>query len=299
MVIKILRHNDMRKFLSLMTIAMLAFFTSCDDLNEMPTFSDSNAFVAFNKAALSVNEDGATLSIPVTLASLKGMTTSVTYVVKDGTAKQGVNFTLADATATLSFDADNRTQNIVINIINNPGVFTGDLNFSIELSSEGTVKPSAESVCTVTIKDKDHPLSKFLGEWTATASSEYFGDVEWTVLIEKDPSDVTVLKINSLVYGFTKYGYVMPNNDTRFYGVVNAEKSQIAIPIGQKCVYQYDGNDIFLYGLTAALDVVETGNIIASISDDGKVLTFDLGAYVTDATGGWDVINPGMTWTKK
>lgn len=288
----------MRKILSLIAIAVLVVFASCDK-NEKPEFNDNGAFVSFERSALSVSEDGTLLRIPVTLASIKGISATIAYTVVDGTAKEGVNFTVVDPAKTLAFTADNRTQYIEINIINNPGVFTGDLKFQIQLSDEGTVRPNTEWLCNVTITDKDHPLAAFLGTWTATANSYYSGNVTWTVTLEKDPTDVSVLWIQNVIHGFVKYGYTYPSYDTRFYCIVNDSKDALSIPIGQKCAYKYQNtNDIFLVGLDASLNTVESGRVTGTVSADGRTITFDLGIYVYDATGGWDVLQPVITWTK-
>ncbi|MFP4023162.1 MAG: Calx-beta domain-containing protein [Thiohalospira sp.] len=290
----------MRNIFKFLIIGVFAIIASCDDLNEAPEFSDSDAFVAFEKTTVSVAEDGETLKIPVTLASVSGISESVTYSIIDGTAEEGVNFTIEDESQTLTFDAENRTQHIVVNIIDNPGVYTGDLSFEIQLSDDGVIKPNAQNICEVVIEDLDHPLSKFLGEWKALADSYYFGDeVSWTVTIQKDPEDVTVLWIQNIVYGFPNYGFTYPNYDTRFYGVVNEDKTEVEFPIGQTCAYEYQGEyPITLFGMDADLAIYESGNVKATLSADGKVLTFQNGIYIADDTGGWDAIYPEMTWTK-
>lgn len=290
----------MRKILSLLTASMLLLLSSCE-LNEMPEFDDSNAFVAFENTTMSIDEDGGTINIPVTLASVKGMSAEVSYTLIDGTAEEGINFTPPES-GTLTFDAENRTQYIEVSIIDVPGEFTGDLQFQVQLNDDGTIKPSAENLCVVTIKDLDHPLSQFFGDWTANADSYYFGDgISWDVTIEKDENDVAVLWITDIVYGFPNWGFSYPNVDTRFYATVNEEKTELSFAIGQTCAYQYQGeHDISLNGLTSEMNVIESGSVVATVSEDGNTITFEeLGLYVTDATGYWDGILPGMTWTKK
>lgn len=290
----------MRKILSLLTISLLVFFTACD-LNTAPEFDDNDAFVAFDNAAMSIAEDKGTLKIPVTLASVKGLSASIDFELVDSTAKLGENYNLVNETTTLTFDAQNRTQFIEISIVDNPGVFTGDLRFVVKLSEDGTVKPSVENTCTVTIQDKDHPLSAFFGEWTATAESAYFGDVEWDVTLAKDEDDISVLWVTDIIYGFPRYGFSYPNVDTRFYGVVSDDGSELTFNIGQTCAYKYQGvHEISLNGLTGDGKVVKEGKIVAKVSEDGKTITFEeLGIYVDDATGPWDALFPTITWTKK
>lgn len=284
-------------------IGVLAIFVSCDKLNELPEFNEDNAFVAFNSASVTVKENAGQLKIPVTLASVAGKSASVTYTVVDGTAKQNTNFTLADPTATLNFDAENRTQYIVINITNIANVYTGDLKFQIQLSDEGVVRPNNEWLCNVTINDIDHPLAALLGEWTATATSNYFGAKSWSIKIEKDAKDPAIVWIADIVYGFPNYGFGYPGYDNRYSATVNAAKTEMTINFGQKCAFQYSSGgvnyDIFLYGLSADLKISETGKAIGTISPDNTQITLNTGLYVTDATGYWDGLLPGIKWTKK
>lgn len=272
----------MRKILSILTIGILVVLNSCE-LNELPVFDDNDAFVSFDKSSLSIAENGGTLNIPVTLASTKGMSATVTYTVIDGTAAQGTNFTLADASATLTFDANNRTQNIVINIIDNPGVFTGDLRFTIELSDEGKVKPSAESVCTITIADLDHPLSAILGTWSATGTSYFNGSQTWDMELTKDEDDVTIVWFYPFVAGGSGYP---------IYGVVNEDMTEIKVPVGQEIAAP--GNYGFIelrayYGPDGATEIPDGGFITITIADGQLSILDEIGSYVwsnPDATGG-------------
>jgi hypothetical protein len=278
----------MRKILSLLTIALLVGFASCDKLNEKPVFSDGNAFVAFNNTALSVNETTATLTIPVTLASVSGISTTVEYTVIDGTAVQGENFELVDVTGTLTFDATNRTQNIVVNVTNKPGVFTGDLRFTIQLSDAGTVKPNAENICTVTIVDLDHPLAAILGNWNATGTSYFNGSETWVMSFAKDAKDVSVVWISNFVKG---------GSGVAVYGVVNAEKTQIRIPINQVIATSPTYLMIRLegyYGPTGDVSIPAGGYITAVIAADNSTITIqdEIGSHVYNdaaatSSAGW------------
>lgn len=261
----------MRNILKFLIIGVFAIFVSCDNLNEIPEFSDSDAFVAFDNTTASLNEDGTILTIPVTLASINGMSATITYSIIDSTAKEGVNFTLVDQSKTLSFDAENRTQNIEVNIVNNPGVFTGDLKFLIQLSEDGVVMPSAENICIVTIKDIDHPLASILGSYSAAADS-YFsskGPFAWTISFDKDEEDVTVVWISNLEPYFASVGYIAPENNY-FYGTVNEELTEITIPTGQAMGYE----TAELAGWTTADpdEGAAANNLIIEIQEDGAKL---------------------------
>jgi hypothetical protein len=283
----------MRKILSILTIAIMVVFSSCE-LNEVPLFDDNDAFVAFEKASLSIAENGGTLNIPVTVASVKGVTSIVTYTIIDGTAKQGVNFTLVDGSATLNFDATNRTQYIQINIVNIPGVFTGDLKFEVKLSDDGTVKPSAEDVCTVTIQDNDHPLAAILGTYNVTAQSYWGSTEEFTMTILKDPKDISVVWIGNIA-GI--------GDGPGFYGVVNEAKTQIAIPLGQSSTTNTAGSNgdgkLYLRGYNGTA-IVLSGNMIVDIENGGAKLSFKtIGpALSAGGAGYYEILLPGYACTK-
>jgi len=276
----------MRKILSLMTIAILVVFASCDKLNEIPVFEESNAFVAFDKTALSANESAGTINVPVTLASINGISTSVNYTVTEGTATQGTYFSLADGT--LTFDAENRTQNIVVNIVNQAGLYTGDKKFTITLSADGTVKPSAENVCTITIVDLDHPLAAILGNWNATGISYFNGSETWVMTFTKDAKDVSVVWIDNFVKG---------GSTEKIYGTVNAAQTQIKIPIFQVIATSTSYALIRLegyYGPTGADDILAGGFITCTISADKSTITIldEIGSHVwrdalATSSAGW------------
>lgn len=290
----------MRKILSFLTISLLVFFASCD-MNTIPEFEDSNAFVAFDKSALAVDETGGTLMVPVTLASLKGMAETTSFEIIDGTAKLGVNFTLVNESTSLTFTVEDRTQYIEFNIIDNPGVFTGDLRFEVQLKDDGKVKPNAESSCRVTIVDLDHPLAFILGTYSASAAS-YFSDrgpFEWDTKFEKDAEDVSIVWISNIEPYFASFGYVAPE-ENYFYGVVNEDKTEIAIPTGQAIGYQ----DVEFHGFStpdpdddAAEEVTK---VIILIEDDGNKLVFPNAWGAKRAAGGWfNILYGGLELTKK
>jgi len=253
-------------YLSIVALGVAA--VSCSNLNNNPVFDDANAFVEFGKTTLSVSEDGKSVSIPVTLASLKGLSENVSYEAVDGTAKAGTNFELADGSATLKFDSENRSQNIVINIKDNPGVYTGDLKFTVAIKNAGSLGIGMNSKCTITITDNDHPLASILGAYTATDKSYGKADQSWTLNMSKDPDDVTVVHIDALIKfcaGSSKYDVT---------GTVSEDLKTITIANGQK-TKDYD----------------------ASATDFMSLLTWTDGIYVDTTT---DIVmtqvEPGV-WT--
>lgn len=313
-------------YVILATLALMA--VSCDK-NESPVFDDANAFVAFNNGTVTVSETKKTVSIPVTLVSLAGLETTISYEAEDGTAKAGVNYNLADGAATLTFTKEEPTQNIVVNIIDldavyeaDPadatkqvragGKYTGDLKFTIKFKSTGDVAAGRESSCVVTIEDTDHPLSAILGDWTFNALSSSFSAKSWANVLRKDESDDHKVWFFNLV-GFNS-GWA--GWDISYYGNVSEDLTTITIPLGQDSEYLYSGTTpVTLCAVDHAQDYIyDSGNIYATITYDanGKAtdLKFDLdqtdaGAdagicgYISGAGipgGGW-VYGP-MTATK-
>lgn len=221
----------------------LAVASCSDDFNVAPTFDDNNAFVEIGKTSISVAENGGIISIPVTIASLNGIEENVSYAAVDGTAKEGKDFELVDGTATLKFTAEQRTQNIQVRIIERPGEYTGDLKFTVELKSAGSVDLGVNTVCSIQINDNDHPLASILGTYAAS-SLNYGGAAQsWTLHIEKDPDDVTVVHIDAIAPGCIDYASW---GDWSYTGSVSEDLSTITLGAGQTCEawYQTDA-DVF------------------------------------------------------
>ena len=266
----------MKKIFYLFSIVVLgALLASCNHLNDLPKFDDSNAFAAFTKSSLAIPENGGTLSIPVHVTSLGGVATTVSYEFVNGSATQGVDFEDASGSGTISFAAGESEKNIVVKIIEHPGVFTGDRSFSVKFKSAGDVKIGASNSCNVTINDLDHPLSALFGTYTAKGTSYFSGPVEEEMTFMKDASDVTKVWIDNL---FCNSGW--SGSDTMFYGIVNSEMTLITIPLGQETEYirSSTGKPCLLLGCDDDLNIYDSGNITVAIKDGGKRLEFlDLG----------------------
>lgn len=282
-------------YISLVAVAALA--ASCD-MNKEPVFNDADAFVAFDKAAFTCKESDGSIQIPVTLASVAGISTTVSYAAVDGTAVAGTDFELAEGKGTLTFTADARTQYITVNIIEHPGVYTGDLKFSLEFKSTGDVNSGFDNKCTITILDNDHPLASILNTYKATGKSYFNGEIEWEMTLEKDAKDVAMVWFSQLVGGVSG-----------FYGIVtmtDGQPTSIAIPMGQisavNTTSSGDGN-IYLYGLSNDMNLNDEGNIIVTIKDNGATLEFDNDWGPCANAGGtnsyFDLVYPGIVATKK
>lgn len=276
-------------------LAALALAAVACDKNESPRFDDADAFVAFNKGASTVLETAKTVSIPVTLVSLEGKETTISYEAEDGTAKAGVNYNLADGTATLTFTKDAPTQNIVVNILDpevtydtdgnrTGGKYTGDLKFTLKFKSTGDVAAGYEDSCVVTIEDTDHPLSAILGDWTFNAFKPAGTAVSWANVLRKDETDdhkVWFYNIANLSGGWAGW-------DISYYGNVSEDLKTITIPLGQESEYKYsNGNPVTLFSVDAAFnEIFDSGNIYATIN-------YDAAGHATDLVFDFDQTDAG------
>lgn len=281
-------------------------FASCDK-NEPNVFNDNDAFVAFDAVSVSYNEDYSkdstmTFRIPVTLASVTGLEETVKFEIvapEDSTkaAKAGVNYELVTTTGVLSFNAENRTQ--YIEFLTMPdGEYTGDLKFTVKLLASETLAVGAESECTVTICDIDHPLTFMLGAYTATGENYWNGPTTWTMTFYKDAEDDHKVWIDNL---FEKASWAA--EDTRYYGIVSDDNTTINIPFGQTSEYTYqNGKPITLLGFDGQSGY-DTGSVDVQIIMDGANVTLDFGTewgfwvWIEDA-GNLNIVKPGITAVK-
>lgn len=290
------------KILKNITLGLVALaamgFASCS--NDMPEFNDNDAFVAFTSASASIDENGKELQIPVLLSSLNGKEGTVDFeLTADATApaEEGVNYTVENESKTLTFTKDENTQYIKLKINDLAGKFTGDLRFTVKLANAKGINLGADNTFTVTIVDLDHPLAAILGTYTESAESNFNGAGEWNVTISKDDSDVSKVWISNLFN---------MDNFAKVYGTINADKTEIRIPVGQKMASSSSYPVIQLdsyYGEDGEEDVKDA--VIGAIKTDadGNVtITFDnywfaAAAYSDEAgqtlAGYYELLKPG------
>ena len=268
------------------------------DLNPLPKFNDADAFVAFDVTNVSVNEDAGTVTLPITIASLDARKTTVSYELVDGTAKQGQNFEGADESAVLAFDGTSRTGNIVIKIKNDAGHYTGDLTFSVKLITAAGLELGANSECTITIADLDHPLGAILGTYTASAEDYFAGaTATWTVTLMKDPNDTKVVWVD----GFTSnFSGTYPGKDWRIYGNVSDDLKTITFPCGQSFADKVGTNTAILWLFGGGSSVSQSGNIVFEATETGFASENGCGiGYTTDSgVSLYDLLMPGIVWTR-
>lgn len=298
-----MEENKMKNIFKILAgTAFMTALAACS-LNETPVFDDKDAFVAMDRTSIIVNEDAGTVSIPVTIASVNPMKTSVTYEVVDGSAKKGTDYTLADESAVLLFDGQTRTMNIVINIIEHTGEngYTGDLTFTVNILNAGSsLNLGANSSCSVKISDLDHPLQAILGEYEAIGYN-YFNKAEesWTLTMYKDDNDINVVWVDGIIQGLAGN---YPSYDFRVYGNVSEDKQTISFPCGQALKDAVNGTVVTLWSFNGST-VSSSGAIEAKLEDGTWTIEAGLGiGYTTedDRVSLFGLYNPGtVRWTKK
>lgn len=275
-------------------IAGLIILSSCD--NDYPTFNDVDACVGFSIASYSIGEADGKIEIPVYLASVAGITgtAEIDVDIAHSTAIEGEDFSIVSKE--LSFSTDGRIQNFVVNILDN-NIFTGDKKVVFNIVSS-SVNLAVESVCTLTIIDDEHPLKGILNTYVGKiegSESEY----NMEIVIEKDEGDLAKVWISNLDPYFAAYGYTAADGYNKFYGIVNSEKTEIAIPVGQATGYE----DVKLEGLDGpdpnVAELLAPGSsIIIKIVDNGASLEIPNGFGVANGEGFWEYYKGGAKLLK-
>lgn len=289
----------MRKIIYIIALIGVAVFSACN-LNDYPVFDDDDAFVAFESESFSFKEDADTVQIPVRLTSLSGISTTVSFELFDSTAVNGKDFNLVGGSSVLTFNAENPVQYIDINIKEHAGEFTGDLVFGIALKSSGSVNYGSIDTVYVSILDLDHPLSAILGTYNAAGTSYFSGAQVWEVRIEKDPEgDLSKVWIYNFVSGGS-------SSSTPLYGIVNEEKTEIKIPVGQTIAVSSSYPSILFegyYGPDGATAIPTGGSVTCDVGEGTISVQDEFGSHVynTDGTSaGWyNIYMADVVLTKK
>lgn len=288
-----------RRINTFFALALGAFALISCNANDLPKFNDADAFIAFDKSSISVDENAGTVNIPITLVSLNGIESTATIETADGTAISGTDFSLSSSS--VSFSKGSAQQNVVVNINDLAGEFTGDKSFTVKITSGGNVNVGSNNTCTVTIKDLDHPLSPILGAWSGNAG-DYFangGSTPVTLELEKDASDVTKVWIK----GWSPYIISMGGNP-KYYGIVSEDLTTIEIPAGQGSGMSMGYGDLCITGFAGddpdASDMLNSGEmIVLTIDLANNTMTTTQAFGIMDDSYYWDLFYGNVTFTKQ
>lgn len=274
---------------------------SCN-INELPEYDDSNAFVAFTSSSVNVGEEEGSKQVEVLLTSIGGIETTVNFEVapaETAGAVEGKHYTI-EGGKSLTFKKDAPTQKITLNIIDND-TFDGDVKFTIKLLDPEGVQLGASKTCSVTIEDDEHPLLFILGTLSAKGVSDFNGDTEWEVRIAKDDSDLSKVWIYNLVPGGS-------SSSSPVYGIVNDDKTEIRIPVGQEVAVSSSYPHILLNGFYGDTEekIPTGGYITGEIAEDGTISIKDyFGSQVfsddaaSNSLGWYNLMDPIITLKKQ
>ena len=284
----------MKKFQIILASAVAIFAVSCKGLNEAPKFDPADSFAAFDKTTMAATEEAGRVSIPVTIACIDPIATTVTYAIdaENSTAVEGTHFRLVDPSAVLTFANDARTANIELDIIPVRGEagYTGDKVIVLQLTGSNDVNLGSSSVCKFTINDLDHPLSAILGAYTLNGATP--------ITMEKDASDVTVVHFPDLM-GST-HTWVGSDYPFDIIGQVSQDMSTIVIPLPVDTGYTYsNGENVKIYACDAESVFYDLSSITLTKTANGYVCEdYGLISYIKGA-GYVEYYDPPFTLVKK
>lgn len=268
-------------------------------------------FATLDATSYSFDEDVQEFRIPVTIVNPNGKEVSVSVSTTDGKAEEGVDYeVLYPVSGVLTFAAGETEQEIVLGITEFPGKLTGSKDFSLTISSvtEGFQVGGCNTV-KLKIKDLDHPLKMFIGEWSASKTGYNGIKYSWTMTVEGDESDPTYS--NLFVYDLDPFtssylGYSSEKGYNKVDATANPAKTQLIVAydsylatddeglLEPGCVFSIAGLDAPTYEQARAYDDVKM-----NLSEDGTTLT------IVNAIGClgngvlYEIIDGPLVFTKK
>lgn len=287
----------MMKNIYLFISAIALLLVSCDRKVEFK----HETFATLSTVRYTVREDAGEFTIPVTIYNPTGDEVQLIVKTDDETAVQDVDYEIVTpANGVLTFSGDESQKNVVIKLNHNKA-FQKSKTFylSIAATDENFVIGNLNTA-TCVIKDAEHPLDMFIGEWKGTALSVSEGtSYPLTVNISEDESDETYTKLKVDGLEPTQLSSVTPLN-----GVVNAEKTQLTISGGQQIGYHDAYSSFFtFYPFAIAGENLNIGEALTITLKDGALsLDSVYGCLFTYTDGNeyvWDVYQISKPLTKK
>ncbi len=272
-------------------VALVLVVSSCDW--SPVVWDESKVFVAFSDVSTSILEEGGTIGIVVAVTALDGAPAvtvdfefDTTGIDAANAALEGDQYTLLNDSKTLSFPNGWGWDTIWIEPADNE-IFTGDKEFNITLTTNSLdLTLGAISTHAVVLKDNEHPLAKWLGDYSVEALS--YGnpgpwDEAWSVSAAPDPDNVSNLLLSISVY--------YPGEP--FAAKIDTEAMTITIEPGTDAGDLYGGGPVTFYSGDYGTQDMEAP-IVGTIEEDGTIRIDNLASFHGDEI--WDAFN--TTWTK-
>lgn len=248
-------------------------------------------FATFDAVSFSVDETVGRVSVPVSIYNPTGAEVQVTVKAVDGKGVNGVDYDIVSpSSGILTFSGDVATQNIEVDITDFTGEFTGGKDFKIEIASATAgVTVGNYNTAYFTIKDLDHPLAAFIGDWTGGPLVDFFYGDQYTLNLtivsnDDDPTFNSVL-IQNLDPYFAGAGYNANNGYNIFVAVANEDRTQLLLESGQPIGYSdcvimgFDGPDLS--------SASTTQYALFDLNADGTLTIPNAFGVYTPGGGGW------------
>lgn len=289
----------MKKINILAAAVMLILSVSC---NRKLDF-EHETFATFDAVSFSVDETVGKVTVPVSIYNPTGSEVQVTVKAVDGKAVEGTDYELVSpASGILTFSGDVTTQNVEVEITDMSGEFTGGKDFTIEIASATTgVTVGNLNTAYFTIKDLDHPLAAFIGDWSGSPLVDFFYGDQYTLELsiisnDDDPTFSSVL-IQNLDPYFASAGFNAANGCNIFIATANEDKKALYLESGQPMGYStcqvigFDGPDLNSAGTT--------GYVLFELNEDGTLTIPNAFGVYNEGEGWYSAYIGGLTLTKK
>lgn len=289
----------MKKLYIIAAALALVLTASCNRKVEF----EHETFATLDAVTFSVDETVGKVVIPVSIYNPTGAEVQISVATVDGKAVEGTDYEIVSpASGLLTFTGEEKVKNIEVAITDFSGEFTGSKDFKVQIASatEG-VSVGALNTASFTIKDLDHPLAAFIGDWAGSPLVDFFRGTEYALNItiaanEEDPTYSSLI-ISDLDPYFATNGINSSVGCNIFLGVVNEARNQILIESGQPMGYStcqligFDGPDPESAG--------DASHFIINLNEDGTI-TFpnSFGVY-NEGEGWYSAWFGGLTLSKK
>lgn len=283
-------------YLFISAIALL--LVSCDRKVEFK----HETFATLNTVRYTVREDAGEFKIPVTIYNPTGNDVQLIVNTIDSTAVVDVDYEIVSpANGVLTFSGDETQKDIVIKLNHNKAFQKSKLFYLSIASTDENFGIGNLNTATCVIKDAEHPLDMFIGEWKGTGISVFDGSsYPLTVNISEDEADETYTKLK--IDGLEP---MQLSSITPLSGVVNADKTEIAIAGGQQIGYLDAYSSFFtFYTFTISGDSLNIGEKLTMTMNQDGTLSLDsiygcLFVYTDGQEYVWDAYQVSKPLTKK
>lgn len=289
----------MKKINIIAAATVLVLSASCERKIEF----QHETFATFDAVTFSVDETVGRVSVPVSIYNPTGSEVQVTVKAVDGKAVSGVDYEIVSpASGLLTFSGTTTSQTVEVEITDFSGEFTGSKDFTIEIASATAgVGVGNLNTARFTIKDLDHPLAAFIGDWTGGPLVDYFYGDQYTLTLtivanDNDPTFSSVYVQNIDPY-FASAGYNANNGFNTFLATANEDRTQLILESGQPIGY----SDCVVFGFDGPdLSSASTaGYMVFDLNEDGTLTIPNAYGVYTPGGGGWySAYLGGVTLTK-